>query len=878
MRCCSRFSTRQTLIGLGLCHAHAALALPPRYDHVVIVVEENSSYDQVLGSNGATLAPYLNYVLAAEGTKFSGMYALHHPSAQNYSQMFAGYDNGMTDAAPAPNRPLSTPNLGAQLRQNHFLFAGYSESMPSVGFTGTSSGSVSTPYASRHNPWMNWQNDAPDASPNQLPGITNLRFADFPSPSNYASLPTVAFVIPDCNHDMHNGSTTARITTGDTWLKDNIDPYYQWAKSHNSLLVVTWDENDELGGVSNGGNNRIPTLFAGARVLPGGAVTQTYTQHNLLRTVEDALGLSGLGAAANVKSIAGAFTTDPTVTHLAFRQGVDGYAGTKDTLLRQAAAGSSYATAGALGVDLDDDAASGNQQAQSLIRFDNVVGANAIPADAAILSAKLTLYTTNPSTNAVEVHPMLANWSDSATWTSTGGGFKADGVKAAIASDFTFAPALGTNAVHFDVSDSLQRWVSGKATNNGWVLLPTGADGFGFVSSEGTTVAQRPMLDVAYALFPKFSATAGGSWNTAANWSYGQPNGEGAVARFLGRISAASVTLDGDKTAGWLLLDSAASYTINSGSGAGTLTLANYGNTATIQADQGQHTLAVPINFTDPGALDVAAGAKIGASAGVNVAAGKLLTKINPGSVQITGGLSLGAKAIARIEGGELSVDRITGQGELEIHAGALARISGTGQASIITALTIDGSPGAWTGHLDLGKSGLAINYAGPSPVSTVADQIKFALGGGGAGNGIGSSNEDATTAVALAEASSLLGISGTATAQFMGQPVDANSLVMRLTKYGDATMDGKVDFTDLTRLAQNYGANVGADGWIRGDFNYDGKVDFSDLVKLSQNYGSTLPADALVSTPEPGSLAWLGFAAHRLVMHRRCRKSAVDK
>src|SRR5438552_6011499 len=161
MRCRRRFPTRQTLIGLGLSHAHAALALPPRYDHIVIVVEENSSYDQILGSNGATLAPYINNVLAAEGTKFTGVYALHHPSAQNYSEVFAGYDNGMTDSAPAPGRPLGGPNLGAQLRQNRLAFAGYSESMPSVGFTGTSSGSVSSPYASRHNPWMNWQNDAP---------------------------------------------------------------------------------------------------------------------------------------------------------------------------------------------------------------------------------------------------------------------------------------------------------------------------------------------------------------------------------------------------------------------------------------------------------------------------------------------------------------------------------------------------------------------------------------------------------------------------------------------------------------------------------------------------------------------------------------------
>jgi hypothetical protein len=54
----------------------------------------------------------------------------------------------------------------------------------------------------------------------------------------------VAFVIPNLNHDMHNGNPAQSIPAADAWLRANPDGYYQWAKTHNSLLIVTFDEND----------------------------------------------------------------------------------------------------------------------------------------------------------------------------------------------------------------------------------------------------------------------------------------------------------------------------------------------------------------------------------------------------------------------------------------------------------------------------------------------------------------------------------------------------------------------------------------------------------------------------------------------------------
>jgi acid phosphatase len=113
---------------------------------------------------------------------------------------------------------------------------------------------------------------------------------------------------------MHNGQADDSIPQGDTWLKDNIDAYYQWAKNNNSLLIVTWDECDEndkkkdYAGMTNPFvkvtdkytldlQNRIPTIFAGAHIKAGDyAEDKGITHVNILRTLEAMYGLERSGA------------------------------------------------------------------------------------------------------------------------------------------------------------------------------------------------------------------------------------------------------------------------------------------------------------------------------------------------------------------------------------------------------------------------------------------------------------------------------------------------------------------------------------------------------------------------------------------------------
>jgi hypothetical protein len=114
-------------------------------------------------------------------------------------------------------------------------------------------------------------------------------------PADYSKLPEVAFVVPNLNDDMHDGP----ISQGDQWLHDNLDAYAQWAKAHNSLLIVTWDEND-----GSSPTNQIATFAVGAHVKAGQTSSQPVTHYSVLRTIEDAFNLTPINNAKNASDLA----------------------------------------------------------------------------------------------------------------------------------------------------------------------------------------------------------------------------------------------------------------------------------------------------------------------------------------------------------------------------------------------------------------------------------------------------------------------------------------------------------------------------------------------------------------------------------------------
>ena len=252
----------------------AAASQPPRAAHVVLVIEENRSFNVIIGSKDA---PYINR-LAAEGALFTQSFAITHPSEPNYLALFAGDTEGLADDSCPHTYPGA--NLADELQDRKLGFTIYSENLPQQGFTGC--GSEDKLYRRKHNPVPNFAT---------VPAAANQPFSAFPA--DFSKLPTVAYVVPNMMDDMHDGSAAQ----ADAWLKQNLDGYIQWAKTHHSLLILTWDEDDGTQ------NNQIVTLVLGEGVKPG-HYDRHLTHYDVLRTLTDMYGLKPIGHGAEATPIA----------------------------------------------------------------------------------------------------------------------------------------------------------------------------------------------------------------------------------------------------------------------------------------------------------------------------------------------------------------------------------------------------------------------------------------------------------------------------------------------------------------------------------------------------------------------------------------------
>jgi hypothetical protein len=254
-------------IRLAPSESETAAAIP-RPDHTVVVIMENHAYSDVIGNPNA---PYIASLRNA-GANFTDSHAVTHPSEPNYLALFEGDTHGLTDDS-CPH----TFNLASVLLASGQTFLGYSESMPAFGYTGCNSGN----YARKHNPWVNYAN---------VPATVNLTFNAFPA--DYSELPAVAYIVPDLCHDMHDCS----VATGDAWLARELDGYVLWAASHNSLFILTFDEDDGTA------TNQIPTIFVGPMVQSGEYPTHI-DHYSVVRTLEDMYGVPPTGKAANAEPI-----------------------------------------------------------------------------------------------------------------------------------------------------------------------------------------------------------------------------------------------------------------------------------------------------------------------------------------------------------------------------------------------------------------------------------------------------------------------------------------------------------------------------------------------------------------------------------------------
>lgn len=330
----------------------------PKPDKIVLVFFENKDYEDVIMPGfgkerkfaggpapapvapvyptscssqpaGATFpAPYMTW-LAMNGASLT-TFAFHHPSQPNYIEFFFGTNQlaGIGNSCWNTNvivddccftAPTTTPSIINNLGSS---FAGYAEDWtPDIPINCCDGGDqgcppeVSRDYARRHCPWL--------VAPNGLKYARS--FDDFPTtPAGFAELPAFSMITPDLVNDMHSLPDNVDLPScvneipyltwaGDYWLNTRLSAYAQWAMANNSLLIITFDENEDASseGYDAGAGfeppvNHIATIFYGASVQPGSnGGTTTYNHYDLQKTIMQMLGKAPVGKAVNAKTITG---------------------------------------------------------------------------------------------------------------------------------------------------------------------------------------------------------------------------------------------------------------------------------------------------------------------------------------------------------------------------------------------------------------------------------------------------------------------------------------------------------------------------------------------------------------------------------------------
>ncbi len=335
--------------------APAAVPAAPSYRHLVVIIEENKAFEQIIGADA--VAPNLNR-LAREYGLATHYDAVAHPSEPNYVALLGGDTFGISDddaydckpgqrarwcpnAARAgyPDHTLEAPSLLDQLAERHLSWKAYLESLPSPGSDAVAWPEPGHPvpgmpdylYAAKHNGFMNFRSVQDDAGRARK----ILGFDALERDLDAGELPAYAQIIPNqCNdmhglggsadvpEDCHAWNTAALIRRGDALAGSLVARLMQssaWKAPENMAIVITFDEDDGRG--ASAGTDALP--LRGGRVATivitnhgprGIADASAYSHYSLLRTTEALLGLAtsvGHAADPGVASMDRLFATGP---------------------------------------------------------------------------------------------------------------------------------------------------------------------------------------------------------------------------------------------------------------------------------------------------------------------------------------------------------------------------------------------------------------------------------------------------------------------------------------------------------------------------------------------------------------------------------------
>ncbi len=254
----------------------------PNFNHVVLIVLENESYQSIIGS---PLLPNLNN-LARQNVLLDNYFARAHPSLPNYISLVSGDTQKIT--SDCTSCFVDAPNLADEIEASGRTWKSYEESMPSPCFIGDAS-----PYAQKHDPFIYFDNIRNNQARCQQ-SIVPLTQLDADLANN--QLPNFSFITPNLCDDGHNCS----LQVADKWVGQMVSKLQSSpALGQNSLIIITFDEGStdttsSCCGMPVKAGGRVATILISPLAKPAYVDNAPYSHFSLLKTILAAWSLPDL--------------------------------------------------------------------------------------------------------------------------------------------------------------------------------------------------------------------------------------------------------------------------------------------------------------------------------------------------------------------------------------------------------------------------------------------------------------------------------------------------------------------------------------------------------------------------------------------------------
>ncbi|HEY3929984.1 MAG TPA: alkaline phosphatase family protein [Candidatus Koribacter sp.] len=292
----------------------------PVSQHVFLIVLENTGYATAtdptnptgympsLVALGSTYGHATNYVTNSSGSLLDYLWLssgyCHSDPSSTADCVYAPFPSGVTglhdfgctggacvNPATQDYWPITDDNIYREMihhTPSPISWKLYAESIPYAGYTGDRVSDPSSPYYGydpHHNPPL-WYSDVGRSHAQAAQQLNMVPFTQFVTDLGNNALPQYSIIIPDDNHDAHDGTPAE----ADTWLQTNVftpllsQPFFQ--PGGDGLLIITFDNGDDDGAAP------VYTAVIGPKIKPGYVSNTLFHHQDALLTILQSLGIS----------------------------------------------------------------------------------------------------------------------------------------------------------------------------------------------------------------------------------------------------------------------------------------------------------------------------------------------------------------------------------------------------------------------------------------------------------------------------------------------------------------------------------------------------------------------------------------------------------